>query len=198
MKIQHYRAIFQFSCLAIILLAVSPELSLVVSSFKGGERFSELWLLGPNHMAQDYPFNVRVGEEYSVYLGLGNHMGESKYYLVYAKFRNQTQPLPNATTSSPSVLPVQYELRAIVADGATWEKPVTFKVLEASRVENSSTVKRMLIDNRDVAVNCSAVWDSENKGFRFELFFELWLYNAEQSSFKFHNRFVGLWLNMTA
>jgi hypothetical protein len=31
-----------------------------------------------------------------------------------------------------------------------------------------------------------------------ELLFELWIYNPESAVFSFHNRFVGLWLNMTA
>ena len=48
--------------LAGVLLAVSPALSTSVSFPTGGERFSELWLLGPNHMADDYPFNVRFGD----------------------------------------------------------------------------------------------------------------------------------------
>jgi hypothetical protein len=30
------------------------------------------------------------------------------------------------------------------------------------------------------------------------LFFELWRYDVEYDLFRFDNRFVGLWLNMTA
>lgn len=197
MKFQDYRTLFQVAGLAFVLLAASPALSLVVSLPRGGEKFSELWLLGPNQMAEDYPFNVQVGEQYSVYLGLGNHMGGSMYYVVYVKFRNQTEPLPNATMSSPSSLPALHEFRAVVADGGTWEKPVTFMVLEASRFENMSSVNRLSINDRSVGVNSSAVWDSEKSGFFYELFFELWLYNKAESGFRFHDRFVGIWLNMT-
>ena len=198
MKFQDYSTLFLVSSLAFVLLAASPALSIVVSFPRGGERFSELWLLGPNHMAEDYPFNVRVGEQYSVYLGLGNHMGGSMYYAVYVKFRNQTQPLPNATTSTPSALPPLNEFRTFVSDGGTWEKLVTFSVSEASSFENASFVNRLIINDQNTWVNSSAIWDSENKGFYYQLFFELWFYNVASESFEFYNRFVGIWLNMTA
>jgi hypothetical protein len=197
LRFQDYRSVFLGVSLISVLLATSPVLSVVVSLTNGSERFSELWLLGPDHMAENYPFNVHVGEQYSVYLGLGNHMGESKYYAVYVKFRNQTQPLPNATLSTPSALLALNELRAFVSDGGTWEKLVTFSFLDVSRFGNSSFVNRLVIDDRVVWVNSSAIWDSENKGFYYQLFFELWLYNATIQGFEFHNRFVGIWLNMT-
>ena len=198
MKFQDYSTLFLVSSLAFVLLAASPALSIVVSFPRGGERFSELWLLGSNHMAEDYPFNVRVGEQYSVFLGLGNHMGGSMYYAVYVKFRNQTQPLPNATVSMPSSLPSLCEFRAVVVDGGTWEKLVTFSVLEDSSYRNSSFVNRLVINDRVLRVNSSAIWDSEQKGFFYQLFFELWFYDVPSESFEFHNRFVGIWLNMTA
>jgi hypothetical protein len=125
-------------------------------------------------------------------------MGGSMYYVVYVKFRNQTQPLPNATLAMPSSMSSLYEFRAVVVDGGTWEKLVTFSVLEASSFENSSHVNCLVIDGRVLRVDSSAVWDSEQKGFFYQLFFELWLYNVASESFEFHNRFVGIWLNMTA
>jgi len=197
MTFEDYRALFLVTSLIGVLLVASPALSLVVSFSSGVEKFSELWLLGPTHMAGDYPFNVRVGEQYSFYLGLGNHMGGSVYYAVYVKFRNQTQPLPNATLSEPSSLPSLFEFRAFVSDSGTWEERVVFSVLEASRVENSSFVNHLLIDNRTVTVGSSVIWDVEKTGFFYQLFFELWIYDVTLHGFGFHNRFVGIWLNMT-
>jgi len=46
-------------------------------------------------------------------------------------------------------------------------------------------------------VDKSASWDVENNGYYYQLFMELWIYNVEFQAFEFHNRFVGLWLNMT-
>ena len=192
-----YRLVFQVASLGFFLLAAAPGVSLVVSVPRGGEQFTELWLLGPDRMAEGYPFNVQVGEDYLVYVGLGNHMGGARYYAVYVKWRNQTEPLPNATTSMPSALPLLYEFRALVSEGETWERPVTFSVLEASHYENSSRVDRLSINNRTVSVASSATWDSENRGYYYQLFFELYLYDLAEAQFRFHDRFVGIWLNMT-
>jgi hypothetical protein len=46
-------------------------------------------------------------------------------------------------------------------------------------------------------VNEMGEWDDINSGFFYQLFFELWIYDAAASSFQFHNRSVGLWLNVT-
>jgi uncharacterized membrane protein len=197
MKFQDYRTLFQVGSLTFVLLAASPALSLVVSFPRSSERFSELWLLGPNHMAEDYPFNVQAGEEYSLFLGVGNHLGYSAYYLVYVKFRNQTQPLPNASISEPSSLSSVYEFQFLVADGDVWETPITFKILNASVQGNTMIVESISVNDKASQVGCSSVWDSENNGFYFQLFFELWLYGSTGSSFQFHGRFVGIWLNMT-
>ena len=197
MNFQNYRTFFIVGSLVSVLLAASPALSLLVSFPRSGESFSELWLLGPNHMVEDYPFNVQTGEEYSLFLGVGNHLGRSAYYLVYAKFRNQTQPLPNASSSEPSSLSSAFEFRFFIADGDVWETPVIFQVLSASFRGNVVVVDSVSVNDRAFPVGCSLTWDSENSGFFFQLFFELWLYNSARSSFQFHDRFVGIWLNMT-
>src|SRR3990170_4443414 len=147
MNLEQYRKVFTAGSLVLILIAAAPMLSLSVSFPMGTERFSELWVLGPNHMAGDYPFNIRVNESYSVFFGVGNHMGSSSYYLVYVKFRNQTQPLPNPTSREPSPMAPFYGFRAFVADGGTWEVPITFRILEVSLHDNSLRINRMSIND---------------------------------------------------
>ena len=197
MNLEDYRTVFAVTSLALMLVAVAPTLSMVVPFPRNTERFSELWVLGPNHMAEGYPFNVRVGEQHSVFVGVGNHMGCSAYYVVYVKFRNQTQPLPDASKSTPSPLLPLYEFRAFVVDGTAWEAPLTFTFLEVSRLEDSCLVRRMSLNDVIFSVDSPSTWDSENDGFYYQLFFELWLYDVTSRSFQFHDRFVGIWLNMT-
>jgi uncharacterized membrane protein len=197
MNLDEYRTVFAIGSLILMLIAATPTLSLVIPFPRGTERFSELWVLGPNHMAEEYPFNIQVNATYSVFVGVGNHMGGSSYYLVYVKFRNQTQPLPDTRNSKPSPLQPLYEFRAFVVDGGTWEAPLTFRILEASRYGDSAFVGGISINDVIFVVNGSTRWDSDNKGFYFQMFFELWLYNMTSQSFQFHNRFVGIWLNMT-
>lgn len=47
-------------------------------------------------------------------------------------------------------------------------------------------------------VNASTSWDSEKNGFYFRMSFELWRYESVLKNFTFHNRVVGLQLNITA
>ena len=197
MNLKEYRTVFVTGSLVLMLIAAAPTVGLIVSFPGGSERFSEFWLLGPNHMAEDYPFNVGVNESYSVFVGVGNHLGGSSYYLVYVKFRNQTQPLPNVTASEASPLPPLYEFRFFVDDGETWESLLMFEILDASVQDDSAFVGRLSINDAFFSVNASTTWDSEYNGFYFQLFFELWLYDTALQSFEFHNRFVGIWLNMT-
>jgi len=191
LKLEDYKAIFAVAGLAGILLFASPTLSLVLH-MQGGERFSELWILGPGHMAEDYPFNVRADVDYLVYVGVGNHMGSSAYYVVYVKFRNQSEALPNATAGTPSPLNATAEYRIFLQGGESWEAPLTFSFLG-----NQSLIQSLIVNNVEFAVNKTALWDGENNGYYYQLFLELWIYDAESDEFQYHNRFVGIWLNMT-
>jgi len=195
-NLEDYRVVFAVSGLILILVASAPTLSLVLP-FSGGECFSELWILGPNHMAEDYPFNVVNDTVYNVFLGIGNHMGSSAYYMVYVKFRNQSEPLPNATAGTPSPLSPLYEYRVFLRDGGTWEAPLTFSFSEVSFFNNQSFVESLVINDVVFSVDKLALWDGENNGFYYQVFMELWIYNAGSDDFEFHNRFVSLWLNMT-
>ena len=191
MNLEDYCVVFAVSGLILILVASAPTLSLVLP-FSGGECFSELWILGPNHMAEDYPFNVVNDTVYNVFLGIGNHMGSSAYYMVYVKFRNQSEPLPNATAGTHSPLNATAEYRIFLQGGESWEAPLTFSFLG-----NQSLIQSLIVNNVEFAVNKTALWDGENNGYYYQLFLELWIYDAESDAFQYHNRFVGIWLNMT-
>jgi hypothetical protein len=196
-SLEDYRVLFIVSTLGLALVAASPALSVAVP-FRGGyERFSELWLLDPGHMAEDYPFDVAVGEVYSVFVGVGNHMDCSEYYVVYMKFRNGTQPLPNINNSIASPLPPLCEFRFFVGDGESWESLLTFEFQDVSFEDGSVYVGVVTVNGVAFSVDASARWDSGNGGFYFQLFFELWRFDVASQGFRFHNRFVGLWLNIS-
>jgi len=197
MNLEDYRTVLAAGGLILILAASAPSLSIVVPLSVGGERFSELWLLGPGHMAEDYPFGVRADESYLVYVGVGNHMGSSVYYNVQVKFRNQSEPLPNATAGTPSPLPPLYEYRVFLEDGKSWEAPLTFSFSGVSSFENRSLVESLVINDDVFSVDKLALLDGENNGYYYQLFVELWIYMVESDGFEYHNRFVGIWLNMT-
>ena len=197
MNLEEYRVFFVAASLALILVATIPVISLVVSLDKRGDPFSELRLLGSTHMAEGYPFNVTIGKTEQIFIGVANNMGYSAYYIVYVKLRNETQTAPSSTTSTLSSLAPLYEFRTIIADGDTWEAPFAFSFSEASHSENMLIIEKISVNDEVLAVSYPSIWDSENKGFFYQLFFELWIYDKSISGFTYHERFVGLWLNIT-
>lgn len=182
--------------LVIVSIVLLPALNLLGIP-KNEETFSELWLLGPEHKAENYPFNVSVNEDYTLYVGVGNQLGESSDYAVYVKFGNQTQQLPNSTTAEPSPLLPLYEFRFVLSDGKVWEAPLTFAIEYILLQQNLSLVQSVSINGMVFPVNYISTWDSDRNGFYFQMFFELWLYNTTSSNFQYHNSFVRLVMNMT-
>ena len=197
LSLNDFRTLFVVSGLVGVLVLSSPAWSIFIPP-RPSERFSELYVLGPNRMAEDYPFNVKENETYTVYLGVGNHMGSSAYYVLYVKFRNQTEPLPNSTAEAPSPLPPLYEYRVAIPDGGVWEAPLTFSFPRVSRFEDKCLVEAITINGVTFNVDRMTVWDVNASGYYYQLFVELWIYDQGDGAFKFHNRFVGLWLNATA
>lgn len=202
MSLENYRRFFLAGSLALIIIAASPTLMLAVSfpaSFpKGGtEAFSELWVLGPNGMAKDYPFNVRTNQSYTVFVGVGNHLGSLSYYLIYLKLRNETQPLPNSEIYFASPLDKPYEFRTFIRDGEASQTQVTFSFTDITRDGAVLSVNQMVINNETFTLNSSSLWDSKRNGFYYQLLFELWRYDSESGTFTYDNRFVDIWLNVT-
>ncbi|MGB9135417.1 MAG: hypothetical protein WCC63_07560, partial [Candidatus Bathyarchaeia archaeon] len=167
------------------------------------EYFTELWLLGPSHTAEDYPFNITRGNSYSIFLGIRNWLSYCAYYSVQVKFRDQNQSAPTSFgptgNPTPSTLASLFNLTAFVADEGVLELPLTFSFGYALN-ETISEVKvySMTLNGALLDISGSSlVWNSNKKGYAGNLFFEAWLYNASTGSFQYHERSVGLWLNMT-
>ena len=196
MKLEDYKLVFVAVGLIGVLLIASPAIAGAIR-LPGGEAFSELYLLGPDHMAENYPYNIAVGQNYSVYVDVANQLGSSAYYVLYVKLGNATDQLPNATLGTPSILQPLYEYRFSVQDGVNWESPVNFSVSSASISGINSQINTLQINNVPFNVDKSAMWNSNSTTFRYQLFFELWIYNVQTGSVEFNSRFVDLQLNLT-
>jgi hypothetical protein len=190
------KLVYVFSCVVLGLIILSPILAEVVP-FPSGQKFSELWVLGPNLMLEGYPLSVSAGETYKVYPGVGNHMGDSSYYRVYVKFRNGSEPSPNSTAGAPSPLEPIFEYNVFLRDNETWERELSFSFEGVSFEENICRVSKVLVGGYAADVNKAAAWNETSNAFYYELFFELWIYNAVVQGFQFHNRWIGFWLNMS-
>ena len=180
-----------------VLVFNVPSLMLFVH-LPGGELFSELYVLGPGHMAEEYPFNVNASGNYLVYLGVGNHLGSAVYYEVVVKLRNSSEALPNATSGVESPLPVLYIYSVFLTDGQTWEGTLNLSFSNVTSRENVSSVGMIAVNDAWTNMDKSAIWDDVNNEYFYQLIAELWLYDAASSSIGFNGRFVTLSLNMTA
>jgi hypothetical protein len=134
---------------------------------------------------------------YSVYLGVVNHMETSSYYTSFVKITNQTESLPNANLGTPSQLPALYEFKSFISEGRIWEAPLTFRVNELIFTDGLSRFSSITINGVDISVNQTSVWNSEKTGYYCNLFVELWIFNSTLGISQYHNRFVDLSLNLT-
>ena len=198
MSLHEYRVLFFVVTGVLALVVASPALSRLLV-LPRTEFFTELWILGPDRMAEDYPVNISCNYDYNVFLGIGNRLGYCAYYLVEVKFRNLTQSAADSFNRTSSSLPSLFNITAFVEDEGVWELPLTFSFdyeynETVSKVEfNSLTLNGVTLVMSDYVV----AWDVEKAGFFGDLFFELWLYDAATGGFQYHERFVNLRLNMT-
>jgi hypothetical protein len=197
-NIREYGVLFWIVVGVLVLLVASPALQRLLV-YPQTEFFTELWLLGPEHKAENYPFNITRDENYNVFLGVGNHLGECAYYVIEVKFRNQTQSAADSFNRTCSSLPSLYSITVFVADKETWELPLVFSFDYAYDVNVSQVYfSRVMFNNVALNLNAySAAWDPQRSGFFGNLFFELWIYNDAVGTFTYHERFTGLWFNMT-
>jgi len=199
MSLGEYRVLFLVVTGILALVVVSPALSRLLV-LPRTEFFTELWILGPNRMAEDYPFNISRNHNYNVLLGIGNHLGYCGYYLVEVKFRNLAQSAPDSFNRTPSSLPSLFNITAFVADEGVWELPLTFS-FDYGYNETLLQVELHSLTLNDIALdlgNDTITWDSGKKEFSGSLFFELWIYDRTNGSFQYHERFVSLRLNITS
>jgi hypothetical protein len=179
-----------------VLLFASPSISLLVK-LPAGQEFSEVYILGSNHTFDNLPFNIEADVNYSVYLGVVNHLGSSCYYTALVKMANESGSLPDATAGTPSSLPALFEFNTFLSDGGTWETPLTFQVNGLSFTEGVSQLSGVTVNGVEFPVNQTSTWDSVNSGYYYYLFVELWIFNSTMGSSQYDNRFVSLVLNMT-
>jgi len=197
MNDKEFKLFYTLFCIGLGMIIFSPTLAIVIS-FPSGEKFSEIYLMGPNHMAGSYPYNISPNKVYKIYLGVGNHVGGLTRYRVYVKFRNQTQPLPNNSMGTPSSLKTLFEYGVILDSDNVWEKEVFFSFSNASFLENFCRISEFALDDKVLSVDQFISWNATTHGFCCQMFFELWFYNITTSEFQYYSRFVGIWLNITA
>jgi hypothetical protein len=196
--LQRYKVLFIVVIGVSALLVASPALQQILV-LPQTEYFSELMLLGPGHLAEDYPFNITRNEYYSIFLDVGNSMGKCGYYQIQVKFRNETQSKVDVYNRTPSSLSSLYNITAFVANKENWELLTAFS-FDYEYIPSSDQIhfNQLIFNGLQLDIHgYSASWNSTNNEFAGTLFFELWIYNDTLNAFQYDARFVSLRLNMT-
>ena len=196
MKLKDYKIIFIAVALVGVLLIASYAIAGAIRA-PPGEQFSELYLLGPEQMAQNYPSNIAVGQNYSVYVDVGNHLGSTGNYVLYVKLANATDQLPNTTTGTPSPLQPLYEYRFTLQDSAVFQRLLSFTVTDATTTSTNAQINTLKINDQTINIDKSTLWNSNSSKFPYTMFFELWLFNEQTGLVQFNDRYVSLQLNLT-
>ncbi|WP_406657736.1 DUF1616 domain-containing protein [Methanolobus sp. ZRKC2] len=75
------------------VIVAMTTLTYVLVTPKGGEQFTEFYMLGMDGKAVDYPTELRTGESGNVILGVTNHEGETVNYKLELRLDNESLPL---------------------------------------------------------------------------------------------------------
>jgi hypothetical protein len=226
-NLTQYKALFIVVTAVLALLVASPALQRALV-YPRTEFFTELSLLGPGHTAENYPYNITDGKNYSVFLDIANQVGSCAYYQVEVKFRNETQSAPNSFNRTPSSLPSLYNFNLFVADKESLDIPLNFSfnytfqsvartiytnvTVPGGPGQNATVSQRadnitLLQANFDSlklggsVLNLqgySSDWNPQTNKFYGNLVIELWIYNNTLGSFQYNQRFVDLKFNMTS
>ena len=124
-------------------------------------------------------------------------MGALSYYKVIVKFRNEFELSPNRTAGFPSPLEPVFEYHVFLNNNETWENDFSFSFSDVSFEDDMCTVSNLMIGESSIDVRKTVEWNATSNAFHYQLLFELWIFNATVSDFQYHNRWVGLWLNMS-
>jgi len=198
MELKEAKGIFFIAVAAASLLVASPALSRIFTSPRA-EYFTEFWLLDQNRGTSNYPFNISRAHDYAVLLGIANRLGSLAYYMVEVKFRNWTMPAPDPLGKNPSQTTPLLDIRIFLEDYGNGELSITFSLdYEIDSAEQRASFHNITLNGRVFDLNDQiASWDPIRKDFYANLYFELWIYNSTLDDFEYHNRSVGLRLNMT-
>jgi uncharacterized membrane protein len=194
-NLQNAKSIYVISCFILGLIILSPTFFAVVP-LPEDQKFTELWLLGPNHTIQSGAVNVSLYKPYTSYIGVRNQMNNLEYYTVYVKFRSESEAFQEQATGLPSLLTPVYEYPLFLRNNQTWETKFVFSFEKVSFDNNISKVTMISINGNDVDVDTTLIRDESDGGFYCQMLFELWIYNATTSSFQYNDRSVRFWLNL--
>ena len=94
-----------------------------------GEAFTEFYVLGKKGMADDYPRNFPVGENQSIFVGIGNHEHRDMNYTLVMMIEDSGVNITIDSLDHVVISRTEHpSMEVEVEDGSTWERPVNFSI----------------------------------------------------------------------
>ena len=120
----------EVKAVALVIIGLMAAVSVypILAESRVVEPFSELGVLGPYGKLGDYPRQLAKGQEFSLFLYVGNHEGRSEYYRVVAKIGDQTTNVSDTTPLER--LPVR-SWEAVLINEANTTIPIKMSLSEA-------------------------------------------------------------------
>ncbi len=199
MAIRQYRTLLLVATVVLALFVASPAIQQLAAA-PAPTPLTELSIFGAYHNAT-YPYNVEAAQNYSLYLNVNNHIGSVAYYQIEVKFRNETQSAPDSFNGTSSNLPSLVDIPFCVANNQSLQLPISFSLQYQLDQNNPNQVdmQNIIVNGFPLSLSQTTVaFDPQNNGFFGNVFFELWIFNDTANAFQYNQRFVSLWLNMTA
>jgi uncharacterized membrane protein len=156
------------------------------------DAYSELGMLGPQRMADNYPSEIQANQTNNVFLQVTNHLGHAAYYTVAVKLVTQ------AELSNPASVASLNNITFFVANNETFEQPIAFALnYNSSPNQTQPQVTHLTINNVVCyPTNYFASRNNQTQRFQVYLVFELWLFSDQVGDFQNNGRFVDLLLTL--
>ena len=166
-------------CVLIVIVAVISSVWPMQEDY-----FFELGLLGKNKTADNYFVDIHstvdLGIPNSWFFYVHNHMGTTQEVSIRAKLLNYTMELPDDQKHQPSPVPSFADFPLSISNNETVLIPFSWSIMEIKIENNSTVIKRLIVNEVPVEVSVS---DSLNSSFRITV--ELWVKDPDSGIFIF-------------
>jgi uncharacterized membrane protein len=182
LDLDDWRMFFTAICTFLIIITFTPLFIKLTPD--RSESFIELAILGENKLANNYypddDPNIEILQKIKWHLYLYNHVAEPMFVELKVKLSNSTVKPPNSTTCRHSKTQEIFNIRKILRKNETWIKPITWEIKKI--LKENGKIKIENISFEDYTTQATII---SNRGEKFRIIFELWIFDKESKDFEF-------------
>jgi uncharacterized membrane protein len=174
-----------------VLVLVSSFILVLIFLPFSSEKYSEIWVLDEDRMANDLPRSIEGN--HMIYVGVENHRGVEESYLVSVKLRDLDQVRLDSSSSGPSSSPSIHDFSLVVDDGDFVEIPVELSFGDIDVGNDSLVLGDITLNGMSYSLD-QTIFKEEDL-FSVQLIFELYLFDELSEGYVFQDLSVSFWLH---